>query len=35
MADGSAERAGLLGALLGAKGGPTEAITVVERALGG
>ncbi|MBG7704674.1 hypothetical protein HCJ76_42955 [Streptomyces sp. MC1] len=35
MADGSAERAGLLGALLRAKGGPTEAITVIEQALGG
>ncbi|MFD4557866.1 glycosyltransferase [Streptomyces sp. NPDC058469] len=33
MADGSAERAGSLGALLRGKGGPSEAITVIERAL--
>ncbi|MFD4878929.1 hypothetical protein ACFWOB_36960 [Streptomyces sp. NPDC058420] len=33
MADGSAARAGILGALLRAKGGPSEAITVLERAL--
>jgi UDP:flavonoid glycosyltransferase YjiC (YdhE family) len=33
MADGSAERAGRLGALLRSKGGPNEAITVIERAL--
>ena len=34
MADGSAERAKRLGALLRAKGGPTAAITAIEQALG-
>lgn len=33
MSDGSAARAGRLGALLRGKGGPTEAISVIERAL--